>query len=152
MINSYLINLRNFYKNQTRKVILVEKNNKILNNWYIWPIQPLVFFNLTYIIDFFGYNYIYNIDNIIFYYKSRSLNLLRFHSGTISKFFFNKIDITDDIKKYHIDIPLYIIFYLENLDEEHVNIDIEIINFGKISRKVYYNFNDIKYKKLSDLI
>jgi len=52
----------------------------------------------------------------------------------------------------HIDVPLYIIFYLENLNEKIVNIDIEIFNLGKIVKKVYNNFDDIKYKKLSELI
>ena len=152
-IYAYLIPLRNFYKNQIKQVIIVEKNNQIIkNNWYIWFIQVLVFFNLTNMIDFVGYNYLYNIDNIYFYHNLKSPNILKFYSSVIIEFNHNKNDITDIIKKYHINVPIYIIFDLENLEKKDNYIEIKFINLGKISTKIYNNFNEIKFKKLNELI
>jgi hypothetical protein len=152
-IYSYIIQFRNFYKTQTKQVIVVEKDKQIIkNNWYIWPIQILVFFNLTNIIEFFNFNYLYNIDNIYFFNDIRSPSIVKLYSSVIIEFTYNKIDITDMIKKYHIDVPIYIIFDLESLKETDFIIDIKVLNLGKISTKTYNDFNEIKFKKLSELI
>jgi hypothetical protein len=152
-IYSYIIQFRNFYKTQTKQVIVVEKDKQIIkNNWYIWPIQILVFLNLTNIIEFFNFNYLYNIDNIYFYNDIKSQSTMKLYSSVIIEFLYDKIDITDIIKKYHIDVPIYIIFDLENLEENDIVITIKVLNLGKIKINTYNDFNDIKFKKLSELI
>jgi hypothetical protein len=152
-IYSYIIQFRNFYKTQTKQVIVVEKDKQIIkNNWYIWPIQILVFLNLTNIIEFFNFNYLYNIDNIYFYNDIKSQSIMKLYSSVIIEFLYDKIDITDIIKKYHIDVPIYIIFDLENLEEHNIIIDIKVLNLGKIKINTYNDFNEIKFKKLSELI
>jgi hypothetical protein len=152
-IYTYLIPLRNFYKNQIKQVVIIEKNNQIIKNkWYIWVMQILVFFNLTNIINDVGYNYLYNMDDIYFYYNLKSSNKLKFYSNIIIEFNHNKNNITDIIKKYHINVPIYIIFNLENLEKKDNYIEIKFINLGKISTKIYNNFNEIKFKKLNELI
>lgn len=151
--NSYIIQFRNFYKTQTKQVIVVEKDKQIIkNNWYIWPIQILVFLKLTNIIEFFNFNYLYNIDNIYFYNDIKSQSIVKLYSSVIIEFLYDKIDITDIIKKYHIDVPIYIIFDLENLEEHNIIIDIKVLNLGKIIINTYNDFNEIKFKKLSELI
>jgi hypothetical protein len=152
-VYSYIIQFRNFYKTQTKQVIVVEKDKQIIkNNWYIWPIQILVFLNLSNIIEFFNFNYLYNIDNIYFYNDIRSPSIVKLYSSVIIEFLYNSIDITDIIKKYHIDVPLYIIFDLENLEESDIVITIKVLNLGKIKTTTYNDFNEIKFKKLSELI
>jgi hypothetical protein len=152
-VYSYIIQFRNFYKTQTKQVIVVEKDKQIIkNNWYIWPIQILVFLNLTNVIEFFNFNYLYNIDNIYFYNDIKSPSIVKLYSNVIIEFLYNRIDITDIIKKYHIDVPLYIIFDLENLEENDVVITIKLLNLGKIKTNTYNDFNEIKFKKLSELI
>ena len=152
-VYSYIIQFRNFYKTQTKQVIVVEKDKQIIkNNWYIWPIQILVFLNLTNVIEFFNFNYLYNIDNIYFYNDIKSPSIVKLYSNVIIEFLYNRIDITDIIKKYHIDVPLYIIFDLENLEENDVVITIKLLNLGKIKTNTYNDFNEIKFKKLIELI
>jgi len=152
-VYSYIIQFRNFYKTQTKQVIVVEKDKQIIkNNWYIWPIQILVFLNLTNIIEFFNFNYLYNIDNIYFYNDIKSPSIVKLYSSVIMEFLYNRIDITDIIKKYHIDVPLYIIFDLENLEENDIVITIKVLNLGRVITSTYNDFNEIKFKKLSELI
>lgn len=152
-IYNYFIQFRNFYKTQTKQIIVIEKNKQIIkNNWYIWPMQILVFLNLTYIIEFFNFNYIYNIDNIYFYNDIKSPNIIKLYSSVIIEFSYNKINITDIIKKYHIDVPIYIIFDLENLEGNNSIIDIKVLNLSKIITNTYNDFTEIKFKKLSELI
>ena len=152
-IYSYIIQFRNFYKSQTKQVIVVEKNKQLIkNNWYIWTMQILVFFNLNNIIKLIDFNYIYNIDNIYFYNDIKSPNVIKLYSSVIIEFTYNKINITDIIKKYHIDVPVYIIFDLENLEGLDIIIDIKVLNLGKIITNTYSDFNAIKFKKLSELI
>ena len=152
-IYSYIIQFRNFYKTQTKQVIVVEKDKQIIkNNWYIWPIQILVFLNLTNIIEFFNFNYLYNIDNIYFYNDIKSQSIMKLYSSVIIEFLYDKINITDIIKKYHINVPIYIIFDIENLEEHNIIINIKVLNLGKIKIYTYNDFNEIKFKKLSELI
>jgi hypothetical protein len=152
-VNNYIIQFRNFYKTQTQQVIVVEKDKQIIkNNWYIWPIQILLFLNLTNVIEFFNFNYLYNIDNIYFYNDIKSPSIVKLYSSIIIEFLYNGIDITDIIKKYHIDVPLYIILDLENLEANYVVITIKLLNLGKIKINTYNDFNEIKFKKLSELI
>ena len=163
-IYRYFIQFRNFYKSQTKQVIVVEKNKQLIkNNWHIWTMQILVFLNLTNIIKLIDFNYVYNIDNIYFYndikspnvIKLYSRNIIKLYSSVIIEFTYNKINVIDIIKKYHIDVPVYIIFdlenLLENLEEPDIIIDITVLNLGKIITNTY-DFNAIKFKKLSELI
>jgi hypothetical protein len=153
MLNhTYLIPLRNIYKNQTKQIIIIEKNNKIIKNKnYIWFMQILVFFNLTSIINFLGYNYLYCIDNFYFHYDIKLSQVVKFTFSVIIEFYHNENNIINIIKKYHIDVPIYIIFDLENLENDN-NIEIKVIKFGKISTKIYNDFDEIKFKKLSELV
>ena len=153
MINNYFILFRNFYKNQTKQIIIIEKDNKLIkNNWYIRFIQVLIFLNLTKYINLCCFNYIYKIDDIYFYHDIKKSNKLILYTNIIIEFLYNNIDIIDIIKKYHINVPLYIIFDLEKLEEYNCNIEIKVINFGKITSKIYNNYNEIKFKKLNELI
>lgn len=156
-IYDFLIKFRNFIKKKTRQIIVIEKNNKLIkNNLLIWFIQILFFFDLKNTIKNCGYNYLYKIDNLYIYHDINSLNILKLYSSSIIYFNYNNIDITNIIKKYHFNVPFYIIIDLEKLENEDdyddLNIEIKVVNLHETCLKKYNNLNLIKYKKLNELV
>ena len=63
----------------------------------------------------------------------------------------NKVDFTENIKKYNLGVPLYLIIYNESLDL-HCSLEFEIMNLGKIKTKYYQDLYKIKNKKLGEII
>jgi hypothetical protein len=154
-LNSCYIQLRNFYKNKLKKIVLIEKNDKIINNNFIFLlIQFLSFFNLSNIINYFEFGYLYKIDDMYFYYKNNSIykkiNLNIISNCNIYNNMY-KINFTENIKKYNLDVPLYLIIHNESIDF-HCSLEFEIMNLGKIKTKYYQDIFQIKNKKLGEII
>lgn len=164
MINNlyiYLFKFRNYFNNQNKKIVALEKNNIIITNkLYTVFLQFLVFFNLTNLIKYIDYNYIYETDGLVFYNNIKIQNIIKLNSNMIVKFLFNNIDVTIKINKYHMSVPLYVIFNLENIKIEFIsdydnddNIEIEVINLYTKKKNIkYYEYNIIKYNKLYEII
>ena len=150
--------LRNIYINKTQQIILLEQNKSIIKNrFYIALVRILVFLNLNCVLDYFSLNYLYLKDNMYFYYDKIPL---KFKSKLIVSITYNNYDFTDIIKKYNNNVPIFIIFANEDLYSKQYKyyneycsdiITLDLLNFNIYEKKVY-NFNDIKYKKISDLI
>lgn len=156
-IYSKLINLRNIYKYQSKRIIIVEKENKIINNFYIkWFVQILSLFNLYIIIYYFGFNYLYEIDDMFFYNTveygvSKQLNFSVITNCLIYNDLNNKINFTDKILKYSLDVPLYIIMNVESLDP-NFSMELSILRFGRTKNITFNNLEEIKNKKLCDIL
>jgi hypothetical protein len=159
IIYKYFFLIRNYFNNQKKKIIAIENNNKIITNCiYVYSLQILIFLNLTMIINYLNFNYIYSNDGLIYYTDLSSNNKLYISSNILENFIVNGYDITNNIKKYHINVPLYIVFNLEKIEElknikDIYNIEIYFTNitFQK-KKKIYNNYDQIKYCILSDLI
>jgi hypothetical protein len=152
------------YKAITKKIILFNKDNKIFNNKFIITcIQYIPFF--FYVLKFLNFNILYEIDNLYFYDDSKFslINYLSNKGNELPKinillFSFklvdddnnkNNIDIIDNIRKYHYNVPLNIILHQENI-EWFNKIEINGLNTGKIIKKKC-DINDVKYNKLYDI-
>jgi len=154
-IYSCYIQLRNLYKNKFKKIVLIEKNDKIINNNLIFLfIQFLSFFNLSNIINYYEFGYLYKIDDMYFYYKNndlyKKLNLNIIWNCYIHNNM-SKVDLTENIKKYNLDVPFYLIIYNESLDL-HSSLEFEIMNLGNIKKIYYQDLYKIKNKKLCEII
>lgn len=153
---SILIALRDKFNFIFKKIYVIEKDNEIINNYFIISlIHLLCFFNLYYILSLFNIKILYKIDNLFFYddFKNNKkpqikpiiLNVLI--SNDI-----NQIDLTETIKNYDMNIPLYIFFYNENIKiNNFINIDIETLKNCK-RNKITYKIDDIYNKKISEII
>ena len=154
----YLMLIRNFYKNLTKRIILLEKNKKIYDKKYIIDILkyiPLSF----YILKLFKFNVLFEIDNIIFYddtnlLMSKETNLFKTNLLLLNFILMENndkvVDINYKIQKYNYNVPLYIIFYNEKINW---NKEIEINCFlsGKNIKKIH-NINDVFYNKIIEII
>lgn len=148
------IKLRDIYKYQSKQIILVEKDDKIIRNTLlIWSIQLLSIFGLSFIINKFGLNYLYLMDDIYFYDTQKETKpkiIFSVINNCLIKNSWNNENITEKILKYNIDVPLRIIIENENIDEND-NIEFEVLHLGQKKIKVYA-IEEIKNKKLSEVI
>jgi hypothetical protein len=148
------IKVRNIYKYQSKQIILVEKDDKIIRNTLLlWSIQLLSIFGLSFIINKFGLNYLYIMDDIYFYHTQKETKpkiIFSVINNCLIKNSWNNENITEKILKYNIDVPLRIIIENENIDEND-NIEFEVLHLGQKKIKVYV-IEEIKNKKLSEVI
>jgi len=166
-----LIYLREKYINLfKKKILLLEKNNEIIDNKILlFFCNKLYYLNFKYIIKLLKINMIYEIDNLIFYDENKnfmniyssivildckliinnnlSANNILNYDNEAEELFFN---ITDNIKKYSFNIPIFIIVKLENIDIKS-NIKINVLSRSQIKIKEY-DINDILYKKLYEIL
>lgn len=148
----YIFKIKNYFNNQKKKIIAIENNKQIITNyWYVYSLQLLIFLNLTKIINYLNLNYVYSCDGLIYYTELNSKSSII--SNILEEFIVNDYDITNNIKKYHLNVPIYIIFNLENIKKEKYNIEIYFTNLNYQKNKIIYkNYEEIKYYKLSELI
>lgn len=148
------IKVRDIYKYQSKQIILVEKDDKIIRNTLLlWSIQLLSIFGLSFIINKFGLNYLYIMDDIYFYHTQKETKpkiIFSVINNCLIKNSWNNENITEKILKYNIDVPLRIIIENENIDEND-NIEFEVLHLGQKKIKVYV-IEEIKNKKLSEVI
>lgn len=155
--NSLYINIRNFYKYQTKKIILVEKKNQIIkSNYILWFVQLLSILNFNFIINKFGYNYLFLIDDMYYYYtnnKPKNKIIFSIITNCFIKYNTFNYDITEKILKYNLEVPMFIIFENENIffltNENNIIIEFALFNLNQNKR---YSIEEIKYKKLGEII
>jgi hypothetical protein len=156
------VKFRDFYNYRTKKIVLLEKEKQIIQNKkYIYMIQTLSFLNLNFVINYLGYNYIYSIDNIFFYKHSKLLNN-NLCLSTINKCIINlsdniSIDFTENIIKYNLNVPFYLIINNENFDKiisiklDKITFDFEISEIFK-TNYIKYKYDEIKYKSIYEIL
>ncbi len=148
--NTLLINLRDLYKYQTKQIILVEKNNEIIKSSTItWLVQLCSFLNY----NFYDYNYLFLMDEMYFYHtKNKPQKMIKF--SVINNCYIKsqpiRIDITENILKYNLQVPMYLILENENI-QEFETIEFNILKLGKKINKEY-SIKEIKYKNLGEII
>lgn len=133
--------LPTFYK----RIVLVEKNNHILNNNCIYLLAHFKCYN-----KYYKYNIIYEMDNLYFYEEYDNLN--NNNNIKIYPLILNAYidDIEFNIKKYSLNIPFKFIVKIDNLDVNS-NIKINILkNTILINRE--YKISEILLYKLEELL
>jgi hypothetical protein len=139
--------LRNTYINIfSKKILLIEKNNIIIDDENrIKLINIFYNFNLEYLLKYYNYNIIYEIDDLIFY-DDNTINNNNVKIILYVELVEHSKDITSDIKKYSLNTPLYIIIKLEKFNLE------ETIKFNTLDREIVHKLLDIIDKKLYEII
>lgn len=152
--NTVFIKIRDIYKYQSKQIIMVEKDDKIIKNSLILSIvQLLSICGLGFIINKFGLNYLYFMDDMYFYHtqkESKPKIIFSVINNCFVKNSWNNENITEKILKYNLDIPLKIIIDNENIDEND-NIEFEVLHLGQKKIKAY-RIVEIKNKKLGEVI
>jgi hypothetical protein len=151
------IYFRNIYKYQTKKIILVEKNNKIIKSTFIYSVvQLLSILNLNFVINKFGYNYLFFIDDMYYYNtnnKPKTKIIFSIITNCFIKYNSFNYDITEKILKYNLEVPMFIIFENENIffltSKNDIIIEFNLFNLNQNKR---YSIEEIKYKKLGEII
>ena len=151
------INFRNIYKYQTKKIILIEKNNKIIKSTFICGVVQLMSnLNLNFLINILNYNYLFIIDDMYFYYthtKPQNKIIFSIITNCFIKYNTFNYDITEKILKYNLEVPMFIIFENENIlfltSENNIIIEFNLLNLNQNKR---YLIEEIKYKKLGEII
>jgi len=150
----FYILLREKYLNAVKKkILLLEKNNKIVDNKIlILNINYLYHFNLKHLLKYTNYNIVYEIDNLIFYDENIK-NKPMIGAIIMSVTLYNNediTDITDNIKKYSLNMPFYIIV---NLEKININLSLVFNFLYKCCIKTKkYKINDILNKRLYELL
>ncbi len=151
---SKIIFFRNLYKYQTKKIVLVEKNNQIIkSNYMIWIFQLLSLFNLNFIINKLDYNYLYFTDDMYFYHTNNKKSNKIIFSVINNCYIKNDklyYEITENILKYNLEVPMYMIIENENI-QDNDQLEFNILQFGLKKNKVY-SIDEIKNKKLCEII
>ena len=113
-----------------------------INEEIIFP-PWLYFFNIfpyfIFILNSFGYNYIYNNDNIIYYSHYYNINDIYPIMRNVNLFDSSKnnIDITSMIRKYHFSVPLKIIYINEKIIGEYILV--KYFSKGTKEKKIYFS-------------
>jgi hypothetical protein len=151
-----LIALRDKFNFIFKKIYLIEKDNEIIHNYLIFGlINLLCLFNLNYILSLLNIKILYKIDNLFFYDDFKNNNKPQIKPIILSVNISNdskQLELTDIIKNYDMNIPLYLFFYNENIDKnEYTTMNIETLkNFKRA--KLIYQINDINNKKIAEII
>lgn len=153
---SILITLRNKFNFIFKKIYLIEKDNEIIHNYLIFSlINLLCLFNLNYILLLLNIKILYKIDNLFFYDDFKNNNKAQIKPIILSVNIsndLNQLELTDIIKNYDMNIPLYLFFYNENIDKNKYKI-MNIETFKNFKRtKLIYEINDISNKKIAEII
>jgi hypothetical protein len=133
-----------------KKILLLEKNNQIISNKILITFSKYFYhFNLKHFLKINKINIIYKIDDIIFYDEHNSDYKLSINSIIFSANVDDK-DFTDNIKRYSLKVPIFIIIINEDLNQEST-IKIKILKRGAIIFNEY-KLKDIKNKRLFEII
>lgn len=130
----FLVN--NFF---TRIVGIYDENKEEIHfpNWlYFFYIFPFFSFTLKY----YGINYIYNSDNIIYYSLYDNTNDIYPIVSSVNLFGDNdnnNMNITNIIKKYHFSVPLKIININEKLIGKYILV--KYFSKGRKEKKIFLN-------------
>ena len=136
------------------KIILMHKNNEIINNKYIMYLSSFIFkINYQEILFINKINYLYKLDNIYFYEDYTNSNIIIspiIISATV-EINNNNINILDKLIQYNLSVPLFIFLYNEQINNIN-NINFKILKLGKFI-DIIINYNNItKYKKIHELL
>lgn len=140
-----------------KKILILEKNKQLCDNKIIlFIVNCLYNVGLIYILKYNNINIVYKIDNLIFYDENKKNKKLHVN-GIITESTICKennilidIDFFSIIKKYPLNIPIYILIRLENISRFDV-VKIKFINFGIIKTNIFI-FNNIKNNRLYELL
>ena len=155
-----LVYLRDIYVHLFKKdILLLEKDGVIIDNKYmLFLIDKLYIFNLKYLLENEQINIIYKLDDMIFYNNYTKHNILKINSIILDaeliiynpNIIGDTKNIIDNIKRYSLQMPLFIIVKLEKYD---INSKLKLTLLKSFSRKVLeYNIVDILYKKLYEIL
>lgn len=155
MIINTLIKSRNkFVRIFGIKIILIYKDNEIIDNNTLMFLASLIFkINYQEILFINKINYLYKLDNIYFYEDYSNTNIIISPIILTAKIKIDdrEIDILDKLSNYSLSVPLFIFLYNEkynNID----NIQFNIFKLGKII-DIIINYNETtKYKKIYKLL
>ena len=116
-------------------------------------INFLYYFGLKYIIQYYKINIVYKVDNLIRYNDYKTIKNSKINKIIINVELFSNnclIEFIEKFKLYSLNMPIFIIMNLENIDE---NQNIRITFLNKTSYKnIEYKLCDIKYKQICELV
>jgi hypothetical protein len=151
----FLIFLRDKYINiLKKKILLLEKDTEILddkillffsNRLYHWYLKHYIRSNKI--------NIVYELDNLIFYDENKVHQNIHCPILILNcTFEYNNktYDITDNIKRYSFNVPIFIIMKLENINIDSI-FKINILKKFKIITEEY-NLYNIMYNKLFEIL
>jgi hypothetical protein len=152
---STIINSRNkFVRIFGIKIILIHKDDEIINNKSLMFLSSLIFkINYQEILFINKINYLYKLDNIYFYedysiYNVKISPIIISATININK---DEIDILNKLSYYSLAVPLFIFLYNEKYYNIN-NIQFKILKLGKIT-DIIINYDNIsKYKKIYNLL
>ena len=159
MFRNMFLNIRNsFVKFFKINIILFEKNNEIINNKYLIYCSSFLYrFIYKYLLYKLKINYLFKMDDIYFY---EDYNINEIHIKPIileatikilnSENKIEKIDITNIINKYNLNVPINIFLYNENI-KNYISINFKLLKLKDNIKEVYINSNNF-YNKLYQFI
>jgi hypothetical protein len=133
--------LQTFYK----KIILIEKNNNIIENTHIYILPICSCFN-----KYYKYNIVYKIDNLYFYEEYNKTNnnkTIKFYPVILNAYIDN---IEFNINKYSFNMPFKFIVKIDNLNVNSI-LKIYILKNTILINKEY-KIHDILLYKLEELL
>ena len=135
-----------FYK----KILLLEKNNLFVDSKILLTLSNYLYhINLKHLLKIYKINIIYKLDDIIFYDEHNSN-----YKITINSIIFNvlidDVDFTDKIKQYSLNLPIFIIIKLENINLSSI-IKFKLLKKGCITF-LEYKIADVIKKRLFEII
>lgn len=154
MISTLIKSRNKFVRIFGIKIILIYKDNEIINNNALMLLSSLIFkINYQEILFINKINYLYKLDNIYFYedYSNTNIIISPIIISAKIKIENQEINILENLSNYSLAVPLFIFLYNEkynNID----NIQFKIFKLGKFT-DIVINYNDIsKYKKIYTLL
>lgn len=156
LFTNFLINCREWFINTfKKKILLIEKNKKIIDNKIIIFIINISYcFLIKYIFKYNQINIVYEVDELIFYeeYKLNNIkiNLILQNIILIDDTSNKEISILDKLNKYNKNVPVFIFMKLENIKETN---KIKLfLNKNKNIIIIEHLLKDIMYKKLFQIL
>jgi hypothetical protein len=148
-IRNYLIKLL------TKKIIYIEINNDIIDNYYInFGLNFLIKFNFDFILKYLNIKYFYKLDDIYFY-QDYTNNVHLLNSTILNVYLLNQqqeISVLNKFKNYNFNVPLRYFLLNEKLFNYYI-IKFKLFKNGKMELKeIDINSRDNNYKKFFEII
>jgi len=154
MLNTLIKTRNKFVKIFGIKLILIYKDNEIIDNSTLMFLSSLIFkINYQEILYINKINYLYKLDNIYFYedYNNSNIIISPIILSAKINIYDHEIDILEKLANYSLAVPLFIFLYNEKYNNVD-NIEFKIFKLGKIT-DIIINYNEIsKYKKIYNLL
>jgi hypothetical protein len=133
-----------------KKILLLEKNNLFIDSKILLTLSNYLYhINLKHLLKIYKINIIYKLDDIIFYDEHNSN-----YKITINSIIFNvlidNVDFTDKIKQYSLNLPIFIITKLENINLSSI-VNFKLLKKGNITF-LEYKIADVIKKRLYEII